>query len=150
MTSPGLAPSRYRPDDRSRGRRLTAPMLTGAAIAGLTLALHVRDPHQQGSWGICPTKFLTGWDCPGCGGLRAVHDLTDLDVSAALSSNILVVLAVPLLVLLWLGWLRRAWRGQGAPYQVSRIHLALGQAAVVVMVVFAVVRNTPWGSWLAA
>ena len=38
--------------------------------------------------------------CPGCGGLRAVNDLTNGDVGAALSSNILVTLMIPVGVVL--------------------------------------------------
>lgn len=52
-----------------------AVMLTALLIAGV-VALHWRDPHQSGSWGWCWWRVLTGVPCPGCGGLRAVADLT--------------------------------------------------------------------------
>ena len=35
----------------------------------------------QYSWGLCPSAAL-GFSCPGCGGLRAVNDLTHGDVGA--------------------------------------------------------------------
>ena len=56
---------------------------------------------MSGSWGLCPTKLLTDLDCPVCGALRAVNDLTHLDVGAALSSNLVLVLAVPVVLVLW-------------------------------------------------
>ena len=115
----------------------------------LTVALHYRDPHTQGSWGFCPVRYLTGLDCPGCGGLRAVNDLTHLDLAGAASSNLLLVLAIPVLVVLWLAWVRREWRGQGRLLPVSRPML-WGQVALGLAVVFAVVRNLPVGGWLAA
>lgn len=127
---------------------MAAPLLTGAAVVAATVALHVRDPHEQGSWGICPTKVVFGWDCPGCGGLRAVHHLTDGDVVAAASSNLLLVLALPLLVLGWVLWLRRSWRGE--PSRLMDWPAPVAWAVVAVIAIFAIVRNLPAGSWLAA
>ena len=86
-------------------RRLT---IGGLALA--TLALHLRDPHQHGSWGFCPSAAM-GIYCPGCGGLRAVNDLTNGDVGAALSSNILVTLLIPVGVVLLALWAVDRWRG---------------------------------------
>ncbi|MGN6251283.1 MAG: DUF2752 domain-containing protein [Marmoricola sp.] len=112
---------------------------------GGTLAVHLRDPHRPGSWGRCPVKLLTGWDCPGCGALRAVEDLTRGDLAAAWHSNPLLVLSLPLLALAWLSWMRRARHGR--PWQVTpRMLTAVSAAYVVVMLVFAVYRNTAWGA----
>jgi hypothetical protein len=127
--------------------RLRGPLLTGGAVLLATAALHLRDPHVAGSWGICPTALVTGMDCPGCGGLRAVHELTDLDLVGAVSSNALFVLSIPLLVGLWWGWTRRAWQGERwQPGRRAGAWLALG---LVVTVAFTVLRNLP-GSWLAS
>jgi hypothetical protein len=134
---------------RSRARRLAAPLTTAGVVAALTVALHYRDPHEQGSWGFCPVRYLTGLDCPGCGGLRAVNDLTHLDLAGAASSNVLLVLAIPVLVVLWAGWLRREWRGHGRLLPLSQ-PMRWGQVALALTVVFAVVRNLPVGGWLAA
>lgn len=128
-------------------RLLLGPVLTGAGTVAAAVALHVRDPHQQGSWGICPTKLVTGLDCPGCGGLRAVNDLTHADLVGAASSNLLLVALVPVLVLAWLWWVRRAVRGER--WRPGRWTPVWTVALAVVTVVFAVVRNLP-GSWLAA
>jgi hypothetical protein len=38
----------------TRARRLAGPLATAAAVAVGTVALRVRDPHQHGSWGLCP------------------------------------------------------------------------------------------------
>lgn len=128
--------------------RTWLPVLgVGAAVAAATVALHVRDPHQEGSWGVCPTA-LVGFACPGCGGLRAVHHLTDLDVAAAASSNLLLVLAVPFLVGWWGLALVRGLRGEPRPWHVP-VPYAAWWALLVVLVVFAVARNTAAGAWLA-
>lgn len=140
--------------DRGRLARLRSPLLVAGATGALALALHVRDPHASGSWGVCPWLLLTGTSCPGCGSLRAVHDLTDGDVAAAASSNLLLVLALPVVVLLWARWTKRAWSGPEATPSHSvavsprRAQLLVALFAVVA-VVFGVLRNLPAGSWLA-
>lgn len=123
------------------------PLVIGPALtAAATLALHVRDPHVSGSWGFCPWLALTGTYCPGCGGLRAVNDLTHGDLGAALSSNVLFVIAIPLILGWWMVAFRRAWSGsrmlsdQGA--------LRLSKVLIVVGLVFWVVRNLPGLEWL--
>ncbi|MGH3425367.1 MAG: DUF2752 domain-containing protein [Nocardioidaceae bacterium] len=127
------------------------PVLVGAAGLAATVLLHFRDPHAYGSYGLCPFHFLTGLWCPGCGGLRAVNDLTGLDVGAAVSSNVLAVVLVAGLGMAYLLWLPRRWRGdhrplvRPGPRAVNRT-VTLAVAAIVV---FTVVRNTPWGTWLA-
>lgn len=119
-----------------------AALAVGAAGV---LALHVRDPHRYGSWGLCPVKVLTGWDCPGCGALRAVNDLGNGHLEAAWHSNPLLLLTLPLLVAAWLGWTVRAARGR--PPRLGPRRVAAGSAAyVVVVVAFALWRNTPSGA----
>lgn len=127
-----------------RRSRVLSPLIGGALVGAATVGLHFRDPHVQGSWGICPTALL-GFDCPACGSLRAVHHLTNLDLVAAASSNLLFVLVAPAIVLLWLRRMRGAWRGDSDPLTVPG---GLWVAALVVLTVFTVVRNLPAGSWL--
>ena len=67
--------------------RLADPLLLAAGLSVAVALLHVRDPHQSGSYGYCPWLLLTGTYCPGCGALRAVNDLTDGHVGAAPSST---------------------------------------------------------------
>jgi Protein of unknown function (DUF2752) len=138
--TPGTTPGRL--------RRLASPLATGGLAVLGAVALHVRDPHAPGSWGFCPLALLE-LSCPLCGGLRAVNDLTHLDLGAALSSNLLLVLALPLVVALWARRLVALWRGGAhaeAPLDVPRwAWVALG----VVVAVFTVARNLPAGAWLA-
>ena len=131
----------------SRWRRIAGPAATIGGLGLATLALHVRDPHTSGSWGYCPSSML-GFYCPGCGGLRAVNDLTDGHVGAALSSNLLFLLVLPVLVFLLGRWAVERWTGkvrQPDPRRLRLFLVSLGVAAVV----FTVLRNLPAGSWLA-
>lgn len=117
-------------------------------VAGFTVALHFRDPHATGSWGICPWLAITGHYCPGCGALRAVNDLGNGDVVGAASSNLVFVAMVPVLVLWWLQWSGRAWSGAESGRGARRpgVWIAL---FTLVMLAFGVLRNLPAGSWLA-
>src|SRR5690349_15443841 len=97
---------------RSRGERLRGPALAAAGVAAATLALHVRDPHVTHSWGVCPFYALTGLYCPGCGGLRGVNVLTDGHLGQAVSSSLLLILAMPVAVVLFGRWAWGAWTGR--------------------------------------
>ena len=134
---------------RGRASRTTAPLVVGGLVLATTVALRLHDPHQQGSWGLCPFRLLTGWDCPGCGGLRAVNDLTHGDVAAAAGSNLFLVASLPGLVALWAWWLWRTLHGQSPRPAGLRVK-PLVTAYFVLLLVFTVVRNTPWGAALYA
>lgn len=134
-------------DGQTRRRRMVPPLAVAGGLAAATLALHLRDPHAQGSWGICPTAAL-GFACPGCGGLRAVNDLSNGDLGAAASSNLLFVLGLPFIAYAFLRWAHGRWTG--VPWSPSdRTVNTAGIVLGVAMVVFAVLRNLPAGSWLA-
>ncbi|KAA0025028.1 DUF2752 domain-containing protein [Antrihabitans cavernicola] len=109
--------------------------------------LRVRDPHVDGAYGYCPFHAITGWWCPACGGMRAINDLTHGDVVASLSSNIFVVPLLAVLLVVWVRWLHRRW--QGSDIRPLSIGTRTVVVVVVVATVFTIVRNTPWGSWLA-
>jgi hypothetical protein len=126
----------------ARWRRIRPAVVTAGVLGAATAALQLRDPHQHGSWGFCPLKAATGWDCPFCGGLRSVNDLGHGDLGAAWHSNALFVSSIPLLAGLWILWLSRSWTGarMGAPSETTI------RILIVVAIAFAILRNTPWGS----
>ncbi len=134
-------------DHRVTVTSLRAPALVGAAGLGAAVLLHFHDPHDSGSYGYCPFLQLTGKPCPGCGGLRAVNNLTRGDVIGAISSNVLAVALVAVLAVAWVLWVARRLRGRVDPMMV--LNLKAGYAMIGVLVVFGILRNTPWGSWLA-
>jgi hypothetical protein len=137
-----------RTDPRSRRRRVTGPLLLAGGVLVVSVLLHVRDPHRSGSWGYCPWLFLTGTYCPGCGGLRAVNDLTHGDVAAAASSNLLFVASLPVLALVWGRTTLDRWRGR-VRVVAPQVHVRLTVAVLVLAGAFAVLRNTGAGAWLA-
>jgi len=132
----------------SRWQRVRPPVVVAGVVLGVSVALHFRDPHESGSWGFCPWLVLTGTYCPGCGGLRAVNDLTRGDVAAAASSNLLFVSSIPLIAWFWARSVGQRWRDERRP--LPRTPLAVAAAVGVVLVVaFWLVRNLGFGAWLA-
>lgn len=113
--------------------------LLGLAAVG---ALAVVDPEQRGALTpTCPFRAVTGLDCPGCGGTRAVYALLQGDLPLALDHNALaVLLTVPLLALAWALWLSAGlgWRAK-PPTLTPRTTYGL----LTVIVVFWVARNLP-------
>lgn len=128
-------------------RGLRDPALVGVVGAGLFTLLRFHDPHGSGSYGYCPSLYLTGLPCPGCGGLRAVNDLTHGEVAAAISSNVLAVVLMAVLAAAWIAWVVRRWQGRGGPMIV--LSERWGYVAIATLVVFGVVRNLPFGAALA-
>jgi Protein of unknown function (DUF2752) len=121
-------------------------LATGALLAGLVGLIAVVDPHTPGHYPTCPFHAVTGLWCPGCGGLRAVHDLAHGHLVAALHENVLVVLLGPSLVIWWL----IAWHRRTADRRITLVLSSRGTVFVLVLLgVFAVVRNLPFGAGLA-
>jgi hypothetical protein len=129
----------------SRAELLRAPTLVGASGVGALGLLHLRDPHESGSYGFCPFLMVTGHPCPGCGGLRAMNDLTHGDVIGALSSNAMAVVLLAVMAVAGIVWFYRRWRGQPVPLLAAKSPVLWGLLAA--FAVFGVFRWTPWGVW---
>jgi len=135
------APARGR-----RLRRLAGPAAAVAAAAAVVGYVGAVDPNQPGHYPTCPFLFLTGLYCPGCGALRTLHALAHLDVAGALSLNVLVVAALPLLAAMWGAWVIRAWTGRPMRWLAPASWLWAGVGLVLT---FWVLRNLPAFSFLA-
>ena len=109
--------------------------------------LHVRDPYQSGSYGFCPVNLLTGLYCPGCGGLRSTHELTNGDFAKAIDLNAFATVLVVLAIGWWAVWSVSRIRGSEKKY------FDLPLWAIVLLassaLAFMVVRNLPFGAALA-
>lgn len=130
---------RNRRRDHCRQQWLLAAMLAGAAMA--VVALRVFDPATSGVFPPCPVRYLTGWYCPGCGSLRAIHQLLQGNLRAAWAMNPLTVVLLPFLAY---GMASRALlkiRGQGLP----RLFLPAVwiRALCAGIILFGIARNLP-------
>jgi hypothetical protein len=116
-------------------RQVYGAIGAGAALTGALAYIGLGDPHRSDfGFPTCPFKALTGWNCPGCGGLRMTHDVLHGDFAAAVMDNAFLLVGLPLLA----AWLLVRWR---------RGESLMPKPAVVVLVVAAftwtVVRNLP-------
>ncbi|GGQ60392.1 membrane protein [Kitasatospora griseola] len=130
----------------SAPRRLVRPLVALVSVAMPTAFVAAVDPNTPGHYPVCPVLQATGWWCPGCGGLRCVHALTRGDLLTAGHDNLLVTLLALTALVLWVRWAVRAVRGRPAGFRLT------GRQAVLLMLVlalFAVVRNLPIGAGLA-
>jgi hypothetical protein len=126
---------------RTRPAQLWKPALSAAVALTAVGVLAVVDPNEPGHYPLCPFHALTGLDCPGCGAMRAMHDLATGHVGAALDQNLLAVAFVPFIVGAWGAWLWRSWHGR--PERPAVYPRWLPPVVLVATLVWWVVRNVP-------
>ncbi|GGU57388.1 DUF2752 domain-containing protein [Lentzea flava] len=119
-------------------RSMKAPFIVLAAAGVGAAILLVVDPNQPGNLlPKCPIKWLTGFNCPGCGATRMVHALLHGDIVGAFHYNaVLLVLGVPLVLWLFGRWTRDKWTGER-----RSVPKSVGFAVLVVAAVWGVGRN---------
>ncbi|MEU8249055.1 DUF2752 domain-containing protein [Nonomuraea sp. NPDC048916] len=130
-----------------RLRSVLAPLGVAAATGAVFAVVGAIDPNEPGNYPTCPFLWVTGLYCPGCGTLRTIHALAHLDPVAALGLNPLAMVMIPFLVFWWGRWLVRGW--QGRPRKTTLAHPAWLWVFLGVVLVYWVVRNLPFGAFLA-
>lgn len=99
-------------------------------VLAVAWVLFSYDPEASVLYPSCPSKLLTGLDCPGCGTLRALHNLLNGNFVLALSYNPLMVASIPILVHMLF---RPKWvQAPAAPWLV-----------LTVLIVYTILRNIP-------
>ncbi|MFI7124293.1 DUF2752 domain-containing protein [Nonomuraea sp. NPDC050153] len=131
----------------ARLKGLLAPLGVAGATGAVFAFVGMVDPNQPGHYPTCPFLYLTHLYCPGCGTLRTIHALAHLDPATALGMNPLAVAMIPFLLFWWGRWVVRAW--QGRPRRTTLAHPAWLWAFLTLVVVYWVVRNLPFGAFLA-
>ena len=127
-------------------RVLAAPRLraAGMLVAGLAglLWLYAVDPSRSHLYPVCPFHLLTGLECPGCGGLRALHALLHGRLEEALHFNAyLVGFALPLAALVGID---RGLRRLGRRVLLTEAWQArLLWAGLAALIAFGILRNLP-------
>ncbi|MES4888533.1 DUF2752 domain-containing protein [Streptomyces sp. NPDC096012] len=126
-------------------RRLAVPAGLFTAAAAAFAYVGAVDPGEPGHYPVCPLYRLTGLYCPGCGGLRSAHAFVHGDLLTALRDNAAGVAAYLVCAVLWTVWVIRTVRGRPARLDPGPARL---WAVGALLLVFTVVRNLPFGSWL--
>ena len=111
----------------------------GVALAAAAL-LFAFDPAVKWWFPSCPLNALTGWLCPFCGSLRAVHAILHGELPAAWTFNPLTTLgAVMLPVALAFDVIGRA----PASYSGRLLSLCFSARGLALAATFGVLRNLP-------
>jgi hypothetical protein len=116
----------------------------GAAVVVVAFGavmLRVFDPATSGVFPPCPVRYLTGWYCPGCGSLRAIHQLLMGNLQAAWAMNPLTVVLLPFLTYGLISHGLYEIRGRGLPqpfFRAAWIH-----ALCAAILLFGIARNLP-------
>jgi hypothetical protein len=122
----------------SKNRRLVATL---AALAVSVVMLAVFDPARSGVFPPCPVRYLTGWYCPGCGSLRAIHQLLRGNLRAAWALNPLTIILLPFLTYGLASSVLFEISGQGLPQPFLRAFWIRALGAAIIL--FGIARNLP-------
>ena len=123
-------------------------MATSLALGAAAVYTALANPYNSGFFPECTFLMATGHWCPGCGGLRATHELLRGDFGAAMGMNPVVVLVILPLIVFSMGW----WLLSAVGVRLPRLRISTWAAWVlpVLLGVFWVVRNIPvLEPWLA-
>lgn len=123
---------------REKRRILAAGVLLG--VTGLAL-LRFFDPATSGIFPPCPLHYLTGWYCPGCGSLRALHQLLHGNLREAWAFNPVTIVLLPFLIYGLSSEILQVMYGRRLPeWQLSAFSI---RALCTIIVLFGIARNLP-------
>jgi hypothetical protein len=115
--------------------------MTAIAVIGACVLLFFFEPSHYSFYPQCWLHAWTGYSCPGCGGLRATHQLLHGNVLAAFKLNPLFVLLLPAFA--WM-FIREIGKHVFKPTLPSPFNnRRFGWTVTIAVFVFGVARNLP-------
>jgi hypothetical protein len=118
-------------------------LLTLLVVAVFSV-LFIFDPAQHAFYPGCALYKLTGLYCPGCGGLRATHQLLHGRLLAAFHFNPLFIVALPLLFWAFARATSRYFRGESF---VPALRPNWLWSSGVAILLFGIIRNLPFAAF---
>ena len=118
---------------KNRAHCAAGGLLSGSAV------LYAFPPAEHSFYPRCIFHALTGLQCPGCGGTRALYYLLHFNVAQAMHYNALVTLAAPVALayfLLWYCQVLRSGRGTSVSFSPSAM-----ACLYLVVLLFGITRN---------
>jgi hypothetical protein len=127
------------------GRSVIFVLIGLAAGLAAAAGLFFFDPSQHAFYPRCFFKMMTGLDCPGCGGLRATHQLLHGHIRAAFALNPLFIAAIPVAAFFSFRALFERITRRTSRRFLS--HTTAVWICGILVIVFGVLRNLPWRAW---
>lgn len=122
------------------GERLRASALIVMAAGGLGF-LYLFDPDTSDLYPPCPFLALTGCYCPGCGSLRAFHQLMQGHLMPALGLNPLLMLSLPFIGYFFASHIMLAVTGR--PLKTFFVRPVFIWSLLGIIMAYCVLRNLP-------
>lgn len=119
-------------------------IVTLLAIVTVLVAVYCWNPAAEGDgfFPKCPTYVWTGLYCPGCGTLRAMHQLLHGHILAAMGYNLVMVLLLPMVA--YGLFVANVAKLTGYRLPCPRISARLTWLLFAVMMLFTILRNLPY------
>ncbi len=121
-------------------RRSTVIAIWSVLLAGAAY-LFWFEPGKSGIFLPCPFRLLTGFNCPGCGTTRALHQILHGHLETAFMLNPLFLIAIPFLLFALLRYSVAVMRG-GRP-RPNAVPAPFLYALFFIILTFWIFRNTP-------
>jgi hypothetical protein len=121
-------------------------VILGATAIGVGATVFFFNPSTHGFYPVCLFHSLTGLNCPGCGTTRALYALLHGNFRLALKDNALFVLALAALAVWGAKLVWQKINNKPVTFNVPQKFL---WTFLVLMTVFAMVRNLPGFEWLS-
>jgi hypothetical protein len=123
------------------GQSLKSFSVLALGIVAVTF-LYTFDPAVSNLYVPCPFRELSGFYCPGCGSLRALHQLFHGHLVTAFGLNPLTVLFLPFLGYSFLSYIVVGISGRTPPTVfVSAVYIWI---ILGIIVIFWILRNIPF------
>lgn len=117
----------------TKRKKILLTTATGILLVAVAFLFYTFNPEKYAFFPKCPSLLLTGYQCPGCGSQRAIHDLLRLRIGEAFTHNLLVPIAIPYILL---GIYLQYFGGKQKFPKVERI--LFGQWAAIAMLIIVI------------
>ena len=120
--------------------------MSAGCLIGAASIVFFFDPAEYGLYPACLFHQVTGLNCPGCGGTRALHALMHGHIADAARFNVLFLLCLPYAA--WTAARTGVWwlRDQTMNVAISANWM---WTFFALSVAFGIVRNLPGFEWLS-
>lgn len=117
-----------------------AAVLISAAV--LILILYFIDPTKYTYYPPCYFKTITGYLCPGCGGIRGFHLLFNGCFLDAIRHNLLILIFIPIIAYyLLIKFVLLFFDKKFPPFNPPLLIVII---LIVIIILYAILRNSPY------